>query len=149
MARVWISLRLVVPAVWFGMILALSFIETPLKFLAPGITLPIGLGLGRIVFWALAIAGWVLLLVLTIAAIPRPRITRADVIVLAALWVVLGIETFLIRPALSARSDVIIAGGDPGGSSLHYVYIAADLVLLALLLVWSMRMLRRHVRVAE
>ena len=39
--------------VWFGMVLAISFLEAPLKFRAPGITLPLGLGIGRIVFRAL------------------------------------------------------------------------------------------------
>lgn len=36
--------------VWLGMVLAISFIETPLKFRAPGVTLQIGLGIGRLVF---------------------------------------------------------------------------------------------------
>ena len=39
--------------VWLGMLLAISFLETPLKFLAPGIALPLGLGIGRLVFRAL------------------------------------------------------------------------------------------------
>lgn len=36
--------------VWLGMVLAVSFIEAPLKFRAPGVTLPIGLGIGRLSF---------------------------------------------------------------------------------------------------
>src|SRR5664279_3321230 len=39
--------------VWLGMVLAISFLEAPLKFRAPGITLPLGLGIGRLVFRAL------------------------------------------------------------------------------------------------
>jgi len=39
--------------VWLGMVLAISFIEAPLKFRAPGVTLQIGLGIGRLVFRAL------------------------------------------------------------------------------------------------
>ena len=38
---------------WLGMVFAISFIEAPLKFRAPGVTLPIGLGIGRLVFRAL------------------------------------------------------------------------------------------------
>ena len=34
------------PFLWAGLVLGLSFIETPLKFTAPGITLPLGLGIG-------------------------------------------------------------------------------------------------------
>ena len=39
--------------VWLGMVLAISFLETPLKFRAPGITVALGLGIGRLVFRAL------------------------------------------------------------------------------------------------
>ena len=39
--------------VWLGMVLAISFLEAPLKFRAPGVTLQIGLGIGRLVFRAL------------------------------------------------------------------------------------------------
>src|SRR5215207_233169 len=35
------------------MVLAISFLEAPLKFRAPGVTLQIGLGIGRMVFRAL------------------------------------------------------------------------------------------------
>lgn len=38
---------------WLGMVLAISFLEAPLKFRAPGVTVPIGLGIGRRVFRAL------------------------------------------------------------------------------------------------
>jgi hypothetical protein len=41
--------------VWLGMVLAISFLEAPLKFRAPGVTIPVGLGIGRLVFrsrWA-------------------------------------------------------------------------------------------------
>ena len=42
-----------VAGVWLGMVLAISFLEAPLKFRAPGITLALGLGIGRLVFAAL------------------------------------------------------------------------------------------------
>lgn len=141
--RTILALRLLVPAVWLGLVLGLSFIETPLKFLAPGITVPLGLGIGRLVFWALAIAGAALLIVMTLLAIARPRVRRADGIVLAGLWVILAVQSLAIRPALSARSDIIIAGGDPGPSSLHYLYIATDVVIVVLLVVWMVRAARR------
>ena len=41
--------------VWLGMVLAISFLEAPLKFRAPGITIQLGLGIGRLVFRALNI----------------------------------------------------------------------------------------------
>lgn len=47
------ALAVAVAFVWLGMVLAISFLEAPLKFTAPGVTLPTGLGIGRRVFRAL------------------------------------------------------------------------------------------------
>ncbi|MEO8647987.1 MAG: hypothetical protein ABI539_02355 [Acidobacteriota bacterium] len=59
-------LQIAIPFVWSGMLAAISFMEAPLKFQAPGVTLPIGLGIGRLVFFALNKAEIVLGLVLAI-----------------------------------------------------------------------------------
>ena len=148
MIRVVLVLRLAVPAVWLGLIIGLSFIEAPIKFTAPGITIPLGLGIGRLVFNALAIAGFTLLAMLTVVAIIAPKISRAAWLILAGLWVVLLVQSLVVRPALSARSDVIIAGGDPGPSVLHYAYIAADVLIVALLVAWLV-MASRKITFAE
>ncbi len=44
---------------WIGFITAISFMEAWLKFRAPGVTLPIGLGIGQLVFNALNKVEWV------------------------------------------------------------------------------------------
>lgn len=140
--RTTLALRLILPSLWAGMIIALSFIEAPLKFLAPGITVPLGLGIGRLVFWGLAVSGWLLLIALTVLSWRPPRLLRADALILGGLWLVLAVQTFVIRPPLNARSDIIIAGGEPGPSALHYLYIAAEVLLLGLLAVWLVRRAR-------
>ena len=38
---------------WIGFVGAISFMEAWLKFKAPGVTMPIGLGIGKLVFNAL------------------------------------------------------------------------------------------------
>ena len=58
--------------VWLGMVLAISFLETPLKFRAPGITLPLGLGIGRLVFRALNTTEITLAAVLLAALLTSP-----------------------------------------------------------------------------
>ena len=78
MHRTAATLRLIVPSLWLGLIIGLSLIEAPLKFTAPGITTPLGLGIGRIMFTALGIAGWFLLVVLVAASLIRPRVRRVD-----------------------------------------------------------------------
>ena len=42
------SIAVAVVFVWLGMVMAISFIETPLKFRAPGVTLQIGLGIATL-----------------------------------------------------------------------------------------------------
>lgn len=115
---------------WIGLLVALAFIETPLKFYAPGMTLPVALGLGRLVLTAAEIAGLVLLLAMTAASLPRPRLGRVSWWVLGGLWLVLLIQMVVIRPQLNARTDQVLAGEDSGSSSLHGIYIGADIVLL-------------------
>lgn len=53
---------------WLGMVLAISFLEAPLKFRAPGIDLRLGLGIGRLVFRVLNAVETVLAAVLMVAA---------------------------------------------------------------------------------
>lgn len=134
MNRTSLALRVIVPALWLGMILALSFLESPLKFQAPGITTELGLGIGRLVFTALNIISIALLAVTTLALL-RPRGSRTQWALLVAMWVVLIVEVFVIRPPLNARTDALLAGLDPGASPLHYFYIASD-VILCVLIVW-------------
>src|SRR5690606_27519996 len=100
-----------------------------------------GLGIGRLVFTAANIAGTVLLVALTALSWARPRVTRAAWIVLGGLWLVLLLQIAVIRPLLGARTDAILAGGDPGSSPLHVLYVVADLLLLGLLVayLWIVR----------
>ena len=121
------------PPLLVGMILAISFLEAPLKFQAPGITIPLGLGIGRLVFTALNLATGVVLAVLTLASL-RPRAERTPLMLLGATWLVYLVEVAVIRPVLNRRSDLVIAGQQaPGTDWAHYAYIAADVTVLALL----------------
>lgn len=147
-SRTVVVFRLVLPALWLGLLLGLAFIEAPLKFTAPGITTALGLGIGRIVFFALEMASWVILIAVGILGFARPKHTRAQWIVWAATAVVMLVQTLAIRPPLNARSDVIIAGGDPGESALHYLYIATDLALVVLIVWMLVQTARRDIRVA-
>ena len=134
-------LRMIIPAVWLGMVVAISFLEAPLKFQAPGITIPLGLGIGRLVFTALNIAE-ISLLVATTLVLVWPRASRPFWVVTGMLWLVTLVKIVVVRPPLNARSDIIVAGGDPGDSLLHYLYIGLDaigVVLLIVLMVFAAR----------
>lgn len=121
--------RLVLPAVWLGLIVGISLIEAPLKFQAPGITIPLGLGIGRLVFAAMNAVEAVLagLLLLAVLRSPAPRPERILVVALVA---VLALKALVVRPLMQATTDAVVAGADEGGSGMHLAYIAADGLLL-------------------
>lgn len=146
--------RMAVVVLMFGMIAAISFIEAPLKFQAPGITIPLGLGIGRLVFTALNIAtGLLLLIYVLLTLFPAPvRVRERKRSVLSVCMVVLfAFEVGIIRPLLNARTDQVLAGAEPGKSPWHYIYIVCDmamLVLLVLAAVWAAKAVVLAVREA-
>jgi hypothetical protein len=111
--------------VWLGMVVAISFLETPLKFRAPGVDIPIGLGIGRIVFRALNRVEIALALA-TLAAILVSRPTGAVAVLAAAISVILAGQLIAIRPRLNRRTDRVLAGQHPPRSTMHLYYVALE-----------------------
>lgn len=128
--------------VWLGMVLAISFLEAPLKFRAPGVSVKIGLGIGRLVFRALN-AAEVALAVTGVTGIavagPPARVLAAGAVAVAALLV----QLIVVRPPLNRRSDRILAGEDVPRSRGHHAYIALEAVKVVALLVTGIELLAR------
>lgn len=119
--------------IWLGMVLAISFLATPLKFRAPGITLPLGLGIGRLVFRALNSTEISLATVLLAGLIMyRPGV--AGWVLLGVTGVLLATQTGLLRPRLDRRAGQIITGQNPPPSRLHLAYIALEILKVAALI---------------
>ncbi|MEB3064002.1 hypothetical protein [[Mycobacterium] zoologicum] len=124
---------------WLGMVLAISFIEAPLKFQAPGITLQLGLGIGRLVFRALnAVEIALASLVLLAVAVDPPG--SAPLTALGIAIAVLITQSVLVRPRLRRRSDAVLAAAvAPGGgmrerSHAHYAYAGLEVIKVVALL---------------
>jgi hypothetical protein len=120
--------------VWLGMILAISFLEAPLKFRAPNVTLQIGLGIGRLVFRALNTVevGFALVILAIVVSDPMPvRITVAYVVAIVAL----AAQLITVRPRLTRRSDQVLAGLDAPRSRAHYAYVGLEAVKAVALVV--------------
>ncbi|HEX7303728.1 hypothetical protein [Lentzea sp.] len=125
---------LAVVFLWLGHVVAISFIEAPLKFRAPGVTVPIGLGIGRLVFRALNIVESVLALVLVVlfAVGPvRPAVVNSVGIAVLALVV----QLVFVRPRLSRRTNRVVAGEDLPRSRGHLLYVLFEIVKAAALIV--------------
>src|SRR6478735_6275999 len=93
------------------MVLAISFVETPLKFRAPGVTLQIGLGIGRLVFRALNACELALAAIAVACFAIEPPSTGIAVAAAVAAVTLLA-RVLVVRPRLSRRSDVALAGGE-------------------------------------
>jgi hypothetical protein len=113
--------------VWLGMVLAISFLEAPLKFRAPNVTLDIGLGIGRLVFRALNTVEVVLAIVVLVATIARPPPAGA-VAALGVAFAALALQIGGVRPRLNRRSDQVLAGLNAPRSWGHYVYIGLETI---------------------
>ena len=138
--------RILVPALWLGLVIGISFIEAPLKFTAPGITLQLGLGIGRRVFLAMNCVE-VLFFILLLAGCIKRGIDKAFGWAVAAAGFLLLVKTAVIRPGLSRRTDAVLAGNFEGGSLWHYAYIGAEGLLAAVLVLLLVLAVRRWVRV--
>jgi hypothetical protein len=120
--------------IWLGMVVAISFLEAPLKFRAPNVTLQVGLGIGRLVFRALNTVEVAFALVIgaIVVAGPTPAgVTAAIAVAVAAL----AVQLVAVRPALTRRADKVLAGSDGPRSRAHYAYVALETVKVIALVV--------------
>lgn len=119
--------------IWLGMVVAISFLEAPLKFRAPGVTVPIGLGIGRIVFRALNIAEIAFAIGIIVAvAVGSPP--TSVVAFCAAAAVILAAQLVAVRPCLNRRSDRILAGEDVPRSRMHLYYVGFEVAKVGCLI---------------
>lgn len=120
---------------WLGMVFAISFMEAPLKFRAPNVTVPMCLGIGRVVFRALNRAELLLVAVIVVVSVvsrPPVGIVVAFVIAFAAL----ATQLLVVRPRLNRRSDYVLSEPElphAHRSHGHYAYVAFELVKVAAL----------------
>jgi len=127
--------------VWLGMVLAISFLEAPLKFRAPGVTVPIGLGIGRLVFRALNTIEFGLAAALVAAVCAGSPPTSAVSAATIAVAVLLAQFT-LVRPRLSRRTDAVLAGENAPRSLGHHAYVALEVAKAAALLTAGITLLQ-------
>lgn len=129
--------------IWIGFVCAISFMEAWLKFQAPGITVPLGLGIGRLVFGALNIMEWVFALVILIDFFSsKPYSPLRNQLPLYISIVIVAVQSLWLLPALDHRAGLLIAGKDPGESILHYFYVGFEIIKLACLFIYGIKLLK-------
>jgi len=118
---------------WAGLIGGISFLEAPLKFQAPGITIPLGLGIGQLVFQALNKIEVILLIAILACSLPAP-LKNISSILLFSVTILLMIDTFWLLPLLDERAKLVLSGHAPVRSYHHILYIIADTIKFLILI---------------
>lgn len=136
-------LAVVAVFIWIGFVCAISFMEAWLKFRAPGISLPLGLGIGRIVFSALNKVEWVLAIaVLFNYLLSKERSFEWAYVLFILALVILMLQTFYFLPALDARAELYIQGKEVPTSNLHFVYVFMETIKVVGLIVFGIKLFK-------
>ena len=130
---------------WFGVLLSISFLETPIKFFVPGMTLPVALELGKIMF---GISTWIqfaiLFLIVLNFILSKKECTKMMVIVIVILAFILFLEKFWMLPILDARADLLASGKAVPPTTLHDYFIYTESTKLALVLVGIITQIKKN-----
>lgn len=128
------AIAVAVTFVWLGMVGAISFLEAPLKFRAPDVTLQVGLGIGRLVFRALNSVEIVFAVIILAVIAARPP-AAGIVVAFAFALTALAVQLAVVRPRLHRRSDKVLAGLDAPRSRGHCVYVGLEVAKVIALVV--------------
>ena len=130
---------------WAGMVCGISFLEAPLKFQAPGISIELGLGIGKLVFGALTkIEMAFSLFLIAFLSLSQSKINTWMLFIVPILIVI--IDNAVLMPIMNERVDMIVNGITPEASSTHLWYIILELLKLVSLLFGVIVFLKRRLQ---
>jgi hypothetical protein len=143
MITVKMPIALIATFLWIGFVCAISFMEAWLKFRAPGITMPLGLGIGRLVFSALNKVEWVLAIavIVNLLLFEKSFYSINNLYFLLPL-ILLLVQTFWLLPALDARAELYIQGQTVPPSNLHFYYVAMEVVKATCLFIFGISLFK-------
>lgn len=132
------TICILLPGIWAGLLVGVSFIATPAKFCAHSLSLPVALDVGRTTFAIWNNVEWLLLAVMALATL-EAKASLFPLAAAGALNLLLLIQSMILLPGLNRRATAIISGAKPAPSSDHATYIAIDFCKLCILtaLVWK------------
>lgn len=119
---------------WIGFVCAISFMEAWIKFRAPGVSIAVGLGIGKLVFAALNKVEWVFAIIITINLLLTKQYKQSLFSLLFAIAIILLIiQTFYLLPALDIRAQLYIQGQKLAPSNLHFYFVGIEIVKVSCL----------------
>jgi len=109
-----------------GFLFGLSFVATPVKFLAEGVDLPQLLAVGRVTFRASA------LVELAILVAMMTIVHREQRHLAISAFAILVVQHGILLPRLEAQTVAVMHGAAPTAGLLHGVWIVCDIVRIVL-----------------
>ena len=128
---------------WAGFIFAISFLATPLKFLAPSLKLPVAMEIAYLLFHTfngIEIGFALLILAITLLA----EWSRKARLITALIVTFLATQTALLYTVMDARTLAIIEGAVPSVRSYHNIYVGLEVAKLLALLYLANLQLKEH-----
>lgn len=119
--------------IWVGLIMGISFLEAPLKFQVPDITLVIALGIGKLVFSALNKIEWIISILIIISLV-LIKSNKKIWILYSLPIIILIIQSIWFLPELMQRAEMIINKQELPESNSHILFaICEGLKFIAIL----------------
>lgn len=123
--------------IWVGFICSISFFESWIKFRAQGVTVPIALSIGKLVFTVLNRIEWVLGISVLIVLFSSSVTTQTVWIMTATTQLLLLLQTIWLLPALNKRALLRIDGKEILPSKLHVYFVIIEFIKLVTLIIFG------------
>lgn len=124
-----VMLTIVLPTLWIGLLLGISFMATPIKFKAQSLTLPMALDVGRVTFGLFSRVEQFLAVSLAVVYGVLDRTIWPLVLIVPLVGLVV-LQAAWLLPSLNRRAGMIIAGEKMPPSRTHVAYGAAEALKL-------------------
>lgn len=129
--------------IWIGFVGAISFMEAWLKFRAPGVTLPLGLGIGRLVFGMLNKVELVLsIVIITSMVFSGINGFKWNYLFFLIPFLTIIVQNIWLLPALDARAEMHIQGQEVPASNLHFYYVGMEVVKVVCLFIFGIQLFK-------
>lgn len=144
MRTVKMPIALTASFLWIGFVCAISFMEAWLKFRAPGVTIPLGLGIGRLVFSALNKVEWIF----ATAIVGNMLFTKSRLFSIRNLLffipsLLLFVQTTWILPLLDTRAELHIQNQIVPPSNLHYYFVVMEILKVICLALFGFKLFKK------
>lgn len=129
--------------IWAGILLGVSFMATPVKFLAPHLSIPMALEVGKATFHLLNTVEWGIFITVIVMTY-FTQYMKSNWIMPLVLGAILMCQTFWFLPILDIRVDRVLAGLPLTPAPYHGIYIVTEVLKLFAVLISAWHLLKKE-----